>query len=190
MSNGLAFPHDGICYFQSQYAHRASTGYFAHNSISLETILKLLCGYEITIIDATRRHKLLTDALKFGVPTFCLVFNRAIKQREIKVCSWETREMRRIAFSKIHKSLVQTIRKLANIYGYVSPLIIGDNIMLECHQGFIADDNPKRLQKLIAERRLTHGNDPPRFVNAQGRRLRPGDPGTYRGVQERHSLPL
>jgi hypothetical protein len=116
-------------------------------------LVKLLSGNKIIIIDATRTHKSLTDALKFGVPTFCIVFNRAIRQREIQVCPWETREMRKVAFSKIHKPLVQTIRKLVNIYGFASPLVINDQISLECHQGFIADDKPKRLQKLIAERR-------------------------------------
>jgi hypothetical protein len=149
-SNGIAFKHDDICYFQSNHAHRISTGYFAHNAMSLKNIIYLLNGGNITIIDATRRHKRLTDALKFGVPTFCLVFNRAIYERKAQVCEWQTNEMLKISHSQIHKPLVQTIRKLMKIYDKSEPLIIGENVKLICHQGFIADDKPKRLKKMVA----------------------------------------
>ena len=37
------------------------------------------------------------------------------------------------------------------VFGYVKPAIIGDNIYLECHQGAIFDDKPKRLKQILKE---------------------------------------
>jgi len=153
MMNGLAYlPYDDICYFQSCYGHHASYGYFRIDAMPIKVVIHLLqCG-EITIVDATRKYKPLSDAMKFGVPTWCIVFNRALNfkgSRHIKVCDWQTPEMKRIALSQQHKPLVQTIRKLIRIYGYENPAIIGKNIHLECHQGAIFDDKPKRLKELV-----------------------------------------
>ena len=153
MSNGLAYPHDMTCYFQSQHGHRCKTGYFAHNAMPWDIIIAMLKGYEIEIIDATRRKKILTDALRYGVPTFCLVFNRAIGLftiRRLRVCDWQTPDMVKAAHGDIHKPLVQSIRKLIKYYGWCRPAVIGDNVHLTCHQNFIADDNPKRIKELVA----------------------------------------
>lgn len=151
ISNGLVFPHDDVCYFQSQHGHRYATGYFAHNAMPFSAIIQLLLGNNVKIIDATRRHKKLTDALKFGVPTFSLVFNRAIYKRNIIVCDWQTAEMVRMAHSHIHKPLVQSIRKLSKYFGAKKPIIIGENLVLECHQGFIGDDKPERIRRMIQD---------------------------------------
>jgi len=152
ISNGLAFPHDSVCYFQSQYGHNWKVGYFRIDAMPLDAIIHLLKGGEITIVDATRRHKKLTDAFKFGVPTWCLVFNRAINKRVNKVCDWQTKEMEILSNNGVHEKLIQTIRKLAKYYEPIKPAIIGDNIKLICHQNFSADDKPKRIQQLLTTR--------------------------------------
>lgn len=155
MSNGLAFPpYDYISYFQSNHGHNAKIGYFDSGSMPYSAIVHLLRGGEITIVDATRRRKPLTDAQKFGIPTWCLVFNRAVGQfdksyRKVKVCAWQTPEMLKIAHSDTHKSYVQTIRKFIKLFGYSKPAVIGDNVFLVCHQAFIGDDKPKIIQKLM-----------------------------------------
>jgi hypothetical protein len=125
-------------------------GYFRIDAMPYNAIIHLLNGGHITIIDATRRHKPLTDALRFGVPTWCLVYNRAIRRKNWKVCEWETPEMRKISNLDIHKPLVQSIRKIAKYYNKSLPIVIGGQVHLECHQGFIADDKPQRLRRLIA----------------------------------------
>jgi hypothetical protein len=153
MMNGLAYPpYDDICYFQSTYGHHASYGYFRIDAVPYKAIIHLLKGGSITIIDATRRSKPLSDAMKFGVPTWCIVFNRALNfkgSRHIKVCDWQTPEMKKVALSQIHKPTTNTIRKLIKIYGYKKPVIIGKNVFVECHQGAIFDDKPKRLKKIV-----------------------------------------
>lgn len=155
MTNGLAFlPFDEISYFQSCYAHHAKLGYFRIDAMPLKAVVNLLKGETITIIDACRKHKELSDALKFGVPAWCIVFNRALNfkgSRDIKVCEWQTPEMKQVALSQIHKPLVQTIRKLIKIYDYKYPAIISNNVILECHTGFIADDKPSKIKDLIYE---------------------------------------
>ena len=158
MSNGLAFPpYDDICYFQSQYGHSAKNGYFNVDALPISAIVELLKGNALTLIDATRKNKALTDAFKFGVPTFALVFNRAISiydksYRKVRVCDWQTPEMVQVANSKIHEPTKQKIRKLIKLYGYKCPAVIGDNIGLIVHQGFIGDDKPKRIKERIYEK--------------------------------------
>jgi len=149
LSNGIAFPHDDVCYFQSNHGHNCKMGYFRHDAMPPQAIIHLLTGGEITIVDATAKNKSLTDAQKFGVPTFCLVFNRAIKRRDIKVCSWQTREMEKVAYADIHKKLVQTIRKLVRIYGHSGPITIGQKMKFVCHAGFPMDDKPALLAEAI-----------------------------------------
>lgn len=152
MSNGLVYAHDMTCYYQSNHAHRLKTGYFAHNAMPWDAIIALLKGYEIEIVDATVKKKVLTDAQRFGVPTFCLVFNRAIGLktiRTLKVCDWQTLEMVKVAHGDIHKPLVQSIRKLIKYYDWCRPAIIGDNVHLTCHQNFTADDKPKQIKEMI-----------------------------------------
>ena len=154
MMNGLAYPpYDDVCYFQSNWGHHASYGYFRIDAVPYKAIIHLLQGGQITIVDGTRNGKKLSDALKFGVPTWCIVFNRALKfkgSRHIKVCDWQYPEIKKVALRHPgHKPLVQAYRKLIKIYGYVQPAIIGKNIILECHQNAVFDDKPKRLKKLI-----------------------------------------
>ena len=135
--NGLAFPHDGVCYFQSNHGHHAKGGYFRIDAMPYTVIIQLLKGEEIEIIDGTSKYKLLTDAQKFGIITWCIVFNRALNfrgSRHIRVASWQTKEIKDVALSNIHKPLVQSIRKLIKLYGYKEPAIVGNNIFLTCHK--------------------------------------------------------
>lgn len=149
ISNGLAFDHDEVCYFQSQHGHNCKMGYFRIDAMPYRAIIHLMKGGEITIVDATRHGKPLTDAQKFGVVTWCLIYNRAIRKKVDKVCSWQKREMEIVASNGIHEKLIQTIRKLAKYYNPTRPAVIGDNVRLVCHHGFIADDNVKRLKEMI-----------------------------------------
>lgn len=151
ISNGLAFPHDGTCYFQSNHGHNCKMGYFRIDAMPLDAIIHLMKGGEITVVDATRHGKLYTDAQKFGVATWALIYNRAIRKKADKVCAWQTKEMEAVASNGVHEKLIETIRKLARYYDPVKPAIIGDNIKLVCHHGFIADDNVKRLKEMIRE---------------------------------------
>lgn len=145
MSNGLAFPHDDICYFQSNYGHKAELGYFRVDAMPPRVIVHLLGGGSIEILDGTRRHKPMTDAQKFGVPTWLLVFNRAIGIKGRRVCSWQTRDMEQIAMSEIHDQTKDTIRKLVRVFSHSGPLEIGNQVKLFCQQNFHADDHPKRI---------------------------------------------
>lgn len=148
--NGLAYPHDDVCLFQSNHGHRASMGYFRIDAMPYRAVIHLLCGGEITIIDATARGKKLSDALRYGVPTWCMVFNRALGQPRVPVAAWVTREMVNLAHGPIHKPLVQTIRKLARLYPYQKLAIIGMNVHLESHPCCRFDDKPELLKELMA----------------------------------------
>jgi len=121
ISNGLVFPHDDVCYFQSTHGHKCKMGYFRIDAMPLRAIIHLLRGGNLTIVDATQHHKLLTDAQKFGIATWILVYNRAIRKRIDQVCPWQTREMEMVASSNIHKKLIKTIRKLAKYYQPLNP---------------------------------------------------------------------
>lgn len=153
MMDGFAYPpYNDICYFQSNYGHHASDGYFRIDSMPFKAVLWLLEGGKITIVDGTRKNKSLSDALRYGIPTWCIVFNRALDypgSRNIKVCDWQTPEMKKAALSNCHKPLVQTIRKLIKVFGYKKPAIIGSNILLECHPGADFDDEPEKLRQII-----------------------------------------
>ena len=150
-TNGLCFPpFDAISMFQSQHGHQMKTGYFRWDAMPWTAVIHLLQGGKITIVDATRRHKQLTDAQKFGVPTWCLVFNRALRKRKIVVCDWQTPEMAHIAHNDTHEPYMRSIRKLAKLYGVSNPAVVGENVFIECHQAFDADDKPKRLRQRIS----------------------------------------
>ena len=155
ISNGLAFPHDDVCYFQSNFAHHCkSHGYFRIDAMPYRAIIHLLLGGTVTIIDGTRRHKPLSDALRFGVPTWCIVFNRGLAfrgSRHILVCDWQTDAMATTALSDRHTPAAHAIRKLSHIYGYTEPAIVGKNVLLECHHGCEWDDHPDRLRSRILE---------------------------------------
>lgn len=157
MMNGLAYPYHNICYFQSCYGHHASYGYFRLDSMPFDAVIHLLRGGQLIVIDATRKNKPLSDALKFGVPTWCLVFNRALGRRDIKVCDWQTPEMKRVALRN-HKPLVNTIRKLIKIYGHQKPAVIENNVFLECHQEALFDDKPDMLKKIVRGNYATRTN--------------------------------
>ena len=148
LSNGLAYPHDGICHFQSNYAHSRKLGYCRLDSMPLDAVRALLVGETVKVVDGRRRPGL-SEALRWGVPTWALAFNRAIGWRAVRVCGWETPAMRAAAHSRTHKPLVQTIRKLARVYGYAHPLTLGDTLLVECHV-CEHDDNPERIAELVA----------------------------------------
>jgi hypothetical protein len=149
ISNGLAFPHDEVCLFQSNHGHNCKMGYFRLDAMPYSAVIHLMKGGEVTIVDATRHGKLYTDAQKFGVATWCMVYNRSIRKKVGKVCAWQTKEMEVVASNGIHTKLVETIRKLARYYNPTRPTIIGDNVKLICHHGFIADDNVERLRGMM-----------------------------------------
>lgn len=154
ISNGLVYEHDDVCHFQSNYGHSAKKGYFRIDSMPYSAVIHLLKGGTITIRDATANNKGLTDGLKYGVPTWCIVFNRAINgkgSRHIKVCDWQTPEMKRAALDAKHRPLVQSIRKLIKLYGFRYHAIIGRNVILECERRINFDDKPKRIKELICQ---------------------------------------
>lgn len=148
--NGLAYPHDDVCLFQSNHGHQASMGYFRIDAMPYAAVIHLLQEGSITVIDATARNKPLSDALRYGVPTWCMVYNRAIGYREVVVAPWVTREMVNLAHGPIHKPLVQTIRKLARLYPPAGSLQIGTNVLLESHPVCEFDDKPELLRKALA----------------------------------------
>lgn len=150
ISNGLAFPHEGTCWFQSNHGHQHKIGYFSKDAMPWDATIELLNGGHVQIIDATRTSKLLTDAQKFGVPTWMLIFNRAIRLANVKVCEWETKEMRDLAASGVHYDLVQQIRRLAKYFPpRTVPLVMGRDISLVCYQNAEWDDKPDRLKRKI-----------------------------------------
>lgn len=155
MSNGLVFKHDDVCHFQSNFGHSARNGYFRIDSMPYSGVIHLLKGGTITIVDATTHNKKLTDGLKYGVPTWCIVFNRALDfkgSRHIKVCDWQTKEMKGVALSDLHHKTVRTIRKLIKIYGYKRPAIIGENVILECERLVNFDDKPGAIRSEALKR--------------------------------------
>lgn len=93
MINGLVFPHDHVCYFQSQYGHHRSLGYFKSDSVPHEVALRFFLGDTITIVDATSHNKPYTDTQKFGVVTWCMVMNRAMNQWVDWVADWPIRNI-------------------------------------------------------------------------------------------------
>jgi len=151
-SNGLAFPpYDEISMFLSQHGHHIKTGYFRIDAMPHTVTAHLLQGGKIVVVDATRKSHGLPDGIKKGLTTWCLVFNRAIGYRRIRVAEWETPEMRRVAFSNTHKKTVQAIRRLARILGDCGPVWIGKDapVMLEIHHNFRLDDKPHEISKAL-----------------------------------------
>lgn len=145
ISNGLAFEHDDVCYFQSQYAHHLSLGYFRVDSMPYKAVIHLLKGGQLEIIDATHKDKPLSDAMLYGVGTWCLVMNRALKHdyKKIKVCEWQTKEM--ITATDKHKRYIQSLRKLIKIYGRIEPVVIGNQIKITCYNNFQYDDRMENV---------------------------------------------
>jgi len=156
--NGLVYPHDEVCCFLSTYGHHRRDGYFRIDAMPYSAIIQLLTGHQIGIIDSTQRDKPLSDGLRFGVPTWCLVFNRAIKWHNVKVCPWETDSMRWASGRRRFRPVVQTIRKLAIIYGVAGPAVIGKNVILKCHRKVNFDDKPEILRRIIEKKGLNNGN--------------------------------
>jgi len=157
ISNGLVYPHDGVCYFQSNHAHNYSFGYFDDNAIGLDYIIHLLEGGELTLVDGTQKINKMPDAFKFGVPTWCCVFNRACWRagntvescwQDFRVCEWQTPEMIKAASGSRHRKLVNTIRKLSKIYGS-NPIAISNNIFLRWYGSIDYDDKPDKIRDII-----------------------------------------
>ena len=78
-----------------------------------------------------------------------MVFNRAIGYRLKPVAPWCTREMINIAHGSPHKPLVQTIRKLAKVYGSILPAVVGQNVHLTSHPICGHDDDSDKLKRKI-----------------------------------------
>ena len=149
ISNGLPFEHDGTCWFQSQHGHHLRDGYFRADAMPWDAVIHLLRGGSVEIIDATQHNKPLSDALRYGVPTWAMVFNRAVRlwpPAGTLVCEWQTREMRMAAFDTRHKKTVRSIRRLAGIYGASQPAVIGVNVLLTCHRNIAWDDKPELIR--------------------------------------------
>ena len=134
--NGLPYPHDMVCNFMSTHGHHKKDGYFRMDAMPYDAVICLLRGGAVTIIDATQHNKPLTDALKYGVPTWCLMFNRALRCK-IPVCPWMTQDMVDVANGPLHRPLVQRVRRLEQIFGNAGPIEIGKQVMLECYKMYI-----------------------------------------------------
>ena len=147
-TNGLAFPpYDCVSMFLSTHGHNYGMGYFRIDNMPYLAIVELLKGGVIQVVDATQHDKPLPDAIKFGVTTFALAFNRAIGEYDLVVASWQTHEMKRAALSSAHKKLVQRIRRLAQVFGHNGPIVMGNQIQWEVHRNFTLDDKPGQLLK-------------------------------------------
>ncbi len=151
ITNGLFFDHDDVCCFQSQFAHHRSLGYFRIDSMPYRVVIHVLRGGVIEIVDATQKNKPRTDALRIGVPTWCIVMNRAMKfdYRNVRVCPWQTPDMMKAA--TMHHRYIGTLRKLVRLYGRTEqPLRIGEQVLLRCYSNFEFDDKipPRRVDGL------------------------------------------
>ena len=149
ISNGLLFPHDGVCFFSSTHGHHMKLGYFRIDAMPWDAVIHLMKGGEITIVDATRKNKPMTDALRYRVPTWAMVYNRAIRKKSEKVCDWQTREMIRVASSNKHKRLLRSYRKLAKYFKPAQPAVIGQNIKVICHRNFQLDDQIEEIGRRV-----------------------------------------
>lgn|SRR3990167_763998 len=153
ITNGLVYPHDGVCYFQSNHGHNRKIGYFTHDAMPWEAVVRLLRGEQIKIVDATAKSKGLTDALRYGVTTWAIVFNRGLgirpKNKFYEVSGWETKEMVSAALSDIHKPLAHSIKKLNRLFGRTEPVIIGTDIILECHRNCLHDDRIVLVKSIL-----------------------------------------
>ena len=148
--NGLIYPHDEVCYFMSAHGQAAKIGYFRMDSMPWSVAIAIATGDRVEIVDATPGAKPLTDGLKFGVPTWCLVYNRAIHRPELSVCSWETPHMRRLAQNGVHRKTAHALRKLLFcVTPEPQPAIVGQNVILTCHQRAYWDDKPEILRALL-----------------------------------------
>jgi hypothetical protein len=144
-TNGLAFPpFDGVSMFLSTHGHNYKIGYFRIDAMPWNAVIHLLTGGEITVVDATPSNKELPDSFRFGVTTWALAFNRAIRER-VRVAGWQTKHMAVAANSRKHKPLVQRIRRLKEVYGSTGAISIGKQVKLEIHRGFENDDKPRQI---------------------------------------------
>jgi len=149
ISNGLLFTHDGVCFFSSTHGHHMGLGYFRMDAMPWDAVIHLMRGGDITIIDATRKNKPLSDALRYGVPTWAMVYNRAIRIRSEKVCDWQTREMISVASSNKHRKLIRSYRKLAKYFKPERPAVIGENIKVVCYPNFQLDDQMEEIGQRV-----------------------------------------
>jgi len=144
-TSGLAFPpFDAVSMFLSTHGHNYQMGYFRIDAMPYHAVIELLQHRPIQLVDATPSGKELPDAFRFGVTTWCLVFNRALNYR-IQVAPWQTREMIRVAYSSTHKKLVQRIRRLVAVYGHNGPAVVNRNVFFEIHRNFGGDDRPSAI---------------------------------------------
>lgn len=170
ITNGLCFPpyHD-VCHFMSSHGHSFKIGYLRLDSMPYSAVIHLLKGHTIQIVDATQHAKPLTDALKYGLITWCLIFNRAIGFKNLVVAKWETPEMRKAAhYSDVANKIKQRIRRLESVFGNKGPVIIGKNVLIKCHRNFKYDDKPTEMRRIICTKESAPFN---KFLWNSGRNL-------------------
>jgi hypothetical protein len=147
ITNGLAYPHDDVCHFMSTHGHNCKMGYYRLDSMPYSAVIELLNGRPIKVVDGTAHDKPLTDGLKFGLTTWAITYNRALRV-SVKAAPWQTKEMWTNAYrSSTSKKVVQRIRRLLNVFGGKSalPAILGQSIVVECHRGIGHDDKPEKV---------------------------------------------
>ena len=146
ITNGLYFPHDEVCHFMSSHGHNYSMGYLRLDSMPYSAVIELLCGRQIKVVDASPSGKALTDGLRYGLTTWVLVFNRALRENDVRVAPWQTREMWLAAHrGKDADKIKRRIRRLESVYGNSGPVQIGRQILTECTPHFALDDKPELL---------------------------------------------
>ena|GEM_PF-1978972 len=148
ISNGLPYPHDDVCFFQSQHGHSYAMAYFRADAMPWRAVIHLLEGGELEVVDATAGDKPLTDALRYGVRTWCHVFNRALRYGDLGFGpphGW------RAARSDRHRPTVQAIRRIARVLDTRKqrPAIPGENVLLTCHRNVGWDDDPAALGRVL-----------------------------------------
>lgn len=144
-TNGLAFPpYDAVSMFLSSHGHSYKIGYFRIDAMPYNAVIALLRGESIVLVDATPSNKALPDAFRFGVTTWCIVFNRAIRQH-VQVAPWQTREMWKAAHGEKHRKLVGRIRRLEKVFGNCGPAVIGKNVFFDVFRVFDKDDKPELI---------------------------------------------
>lgn len=136
----------------------------------LRAIVHLLLGRRIVIVDGTAKARRASDALTYGVPTWCAAYNAALGFRS-PPCGWITDHAMVQARSDVHRQMRHTVIKLAEIYAPngAPAALIGwtvhpgmsstpsitfspdANVILECHRGIDHDDRPEVLRQRMGQ---------------------------------------
>lgn len=159
ISNGLCFPHDDVCRFQSNHGHNWKIGYFDVDAMPWSAVIRLLRGESIRVIDATGKKKPLTDGLKYGLTTWAMAFNRGLGRTNTFIAPWSTREMALAAYqSEPARKVAHGVRRLSRIYGHSPHLMLvmpigglvyngWPTIFVDCVSNFMYDDKPEKIRE-------------------------------------------